>query len=230
MKILMVLTSNDRMGDSGNPTGFWLEEFAAPYYTFVDAGAEVTLASPRGGQPPVDPMSEDESALTEATRRFEADEQARAALASTRRLADCAADAHDALFFPGGHGPLWDLAYDPDCQRLIEAFDRMGKPIGAVCHGPAVFCQATGSDGNPLVSGRKVTGFTDSEEKAVGLTEVVPFSIETRFGEQGARFDRDDDFTPFAVVDGRLVTGQNPQSSALAAERLVDLLPAAKAA
>ena len=178
MKILMVLTSHARLGDTGAKTGFWLEEFAAPYYVFKDAGAEVTLASPRGGQPPLDPKSDAPDALTAATRRFAGDAAAQAALASTRKLAELRADDYDAVFYPGGHGPLWDLAEDRDSIALIEAFDRAGKPIGAVCHAPAALRHVRAADGTPLVRGRRVTGFSNEEEEGVQLTKVVPFLLE----------------------------------------------------
>jgi len=224
MKVLIVLTSHGELGDTGKPTGFWLEELAAPYLRFRDAGADVTLASPKGGRPPVDPASEASDAQTDATRRFTADTHAQAALDETRPLADVAADEFDAVFFPGGHGPLWDLASDPAAIRVTEAFARLGKPIAAVCHGPAVFRAVTGADGKPLVAGRRVTGFSDAEEAAVGLTEAVPFSIEQVFRDQGAEYISADAFTPLAVADGKLITGQNPQSSEQTADRLLEAM------
>ena len=226
MKILMVLTSHDRMGDTGHATGFWLEEFAAPYYVFKDAGAEITLASPKGGQPPVDPNSQAEEALTEETRRFEADEEAKAQLAATLKLADVQVDDFDAVFFPGGHGPLWDLTENADVKRLIEAFIAADRPVAAVCHAPTVLLQVHAPDGESLVKGRRVTGFANSEEDAVGLTEVVPHLLEDALKAQGARYERGpDDFAPFQLRDGLLITGQNPASSAPTAQLLLETLP-----
>jgi putative intracellular protease/amidase len=221
MKILMVLTSHARLGDTGAKTGFWLEEFAAPYYVFKDAGAEVTLASPRGGQPPLDPKSDAPDAQTAATRRFAGDAAAQAALASTRKLAELRADDYDAVFYPGGHGPLWDLAEDRDSIALIEAFDRAGKPIGAVCHAPAALRHVRAADGTPLVRGRRVTGFSNEEEEGVQLTQVVPFLLEDMLGGHGARYESGPAWQPHVVEDGRLVTGQNPASSEAAAEALL---------
>ena len=224
MKILMVLTSHDELGDTGKKTGFWLEEFAAPYYRFRDAGAQVTLASPEGGQPPLDPKSDTEDAQTEATRRFKADADAQQALASTRKLADMREADFDAVFYPGGHGPLWDLAESRDSIALIEAFHRAGKPVGAVCHAPGVLRHVKGEDGEPLVKGKRVTGFTNSEEKAVELTDVVPFLVEDMLKEKGGTYESGDDWAPLAVTDGHLVTGQNPASSDPAADALMELL------
>jgi putative intracellular protease/amidase len=224
MKILMVLTSHDKLGDTGEKTGFWLEEFAAPYYVFKDAGAEIVLASPAGGQPPLDPKSDAEDSQTEATMRFKADEGANQALATTHKLADITTDGFDAIFYPGGHGPLWDLAENADSKRLIEAFAAADRPVGAVCHAPAVFRHTKGSDGKPLVSGKRVTGFTNSEEAAVGLTDVVPFLVEDMLTENGGHYEKGDDWASFVLVDGKLVTGQNPASSEAAAEKLLGLL------
>lgn len=224
MKILMVLTSHDQLGDTGNRTGFWLEEFAAPYYVFRDAGADITLASPKGGQPPVDPTSDAEDAQTDATRRFRADDAAQQALAQTVPLSSVSATEFDAVFYPGGHGPLWDLAEDADSTALIEAFAAQDRPIGAVCHAPAVFRHPKGTDGKPLVSGRNVTGFTNTEEEAVGLTGVVPFLVEDMLISNGAAYQKGDDWASFVVTDGTLVTGQNPASSEEAAKRLLALL------
>ncbi|MFT7536346.1 MAG: putative intracellular protease/amidase [Hyphomicrobiaceae bacterium] len=223
-KILIVLTSHDQLGDTGKKTGFWLEEFAAPYYVFKDAGAEITLASPKGGQPPLDPMSDAEDAQTDATRRFKGDDAAQKHLANTQVLADVNADGFDAIFYPGGHGPLWDLATDADSTRLIEAFAHSDRAIGAVCHAPAVFQHPKGSDGKPLVAGRKVTGFTNTEEEAVGLTKVVPFLVEDMLTANGGNYEKGDDWACFVVTDGKLVTGQNPASSAAAASKLLTLL------
>ena len=224
MKILMVLTSHDKLGDTGKKTGFWLEEFAAPYYVFKDAGAEVTLASPKGGQPPLDPSSDAEDAQTEATTRFKADKAAQADLADTAVLSGLSADDYDAIFYPGGHGPLWDLAEDADSTALIEAFAKADRPIGAVCHAPAVFKHPKGADGKPLVSGKKVTGFTNTEEAGVGLTDIVPFLVEDMLTANGASYHKGDDWASFVVVDGKLVTGQNPASSEEAARKLLALL------
>ncbi|WP_299361420.1 type 1 glutamine amidotransferase domain-containing protein [uncultured Paracoccus sp.] len=223
MKILMILTSHDQLGDTGDKTGFWLEEFAAPYYVFRDAGAEVTLASPKGGQPPLDPKSADPSAQTEATRRFDADPQAQAALASTRKLADVDPSEFDAVFYPGGHGPLWDLAEDADSRRVIETTLGAGRPLGAVCHAPAVFRHAQ-VDGRPVVQGRRVTGFTNGEEEGVGLTKVVPFLLEDMLQERGGLYEKGPDWASHVVTDGMLVTGQNPASSEDAARALLKLL------
>lgn len=224
MKVLIVLTSHDELGNTGEKTGFWLEELAAPYYVFRDAGAEVTLASPQGGQPPLDPKSASPDFQTEATRRFEADPEARAALASTHRLAGLAIADYDAVFYPGGHGPLWDLAGDAHSIALIEAAIAAGKPVGAVCHAPAVLRDVQGPDGAPLVRGKAVTGFSNSEEAAVALTDVVPFLVEDMLVAKGGRYSRGADWTPHVVRDGLLVTGQNPASSAPTAQALLDML------
>lgn len=224
MKILMVLTSHDRLGTTGEKTGFWLEEFAAPYYVFKDAGAEIVLASPEGGQPPLDPKSDTPDAQTPATARFRADAAATAALSSTRKLANVAGDAFDAVFYPGGHGPLWDLAEDRDSIRLIEATYAAGKPVAAVCHAPAVFRHAKRPDGAPLVQGKSVTGFTNSEEAAVGLTDVVPFRVEDMLTSNGGNYSKKADWQPYAITDGNLVTGQNPASSELAAHAVLALI------
>lgn len=224
MNILMVLTSHDQLGNTGHKTGFWLEEFAAPYYVFKDAGADITLASPKGGQPPIDPKSDDPGAQTDATRRFQGDPAAKAALASTLTLDQVKAEDFDAIFYPGGHGPLWDLAEDKRSVALIEQFDRAGKPVGAVCHAPAVFRHTRGADGEPLVKGKEVTGFTNSEEEAVQLTKVVPFLVEDMLKANGGRFTRGEDWASYVVVAGRLVTGQNPASSDAAAKALLKML------
>ncbi|KAI3597385.1 Intracellular protease [Cupriavidus necator H850] len=224
MNILMVLTSHDQLGNTGHKTGFWLEEFAAPYYVFKDAGADITLASPKGGQPPIDPKSDDPGAQTDATRRFQSDPAAKAALASTLTLDQVKAEDFDAIFYPGGHGPLWDLAEDKRSVALIEQFDRAGKPVGAVCHAPAVFRHTKSADGEPLVKGKEVTGFTNSEEEAVQLTKVVPFLVEDMLKANGGRFTRGEDWASYVVVAGRLVTGQNPASSDAVAEALLKML------
>lgn len=224
MKILMVLTSHDKLGDTGKKTGFWLEEFAAPYYVLKDAGAEITLASPMGGQPPLDPKSDEPDAQTEATDRFKADQTAQQLLASTTPLSHIDPDDFDAVFYPGGHGPLWDLAEDASSIALIEAFAARNRPIGAVCHAPGVLRHVKGRDGQPLVKGRKVTGFTNSEEAAVGLTDVVPFLVEDMLQERGGEYEKGADWGVHVVTDGKLVTGQNPASSEAAAKALLKLL------
>lgn len=224
MKILLVLTSHDQLGDTGKKTGFWLEELAAPYYALKDAGAEIVLASPNGGQPPLDPKSDDPDAQTDDTRRFKADPEAQAALASTVVLSSVKAEDFDAVFYPGGHGPLWDLANDADSIALIEAFAKADKPTGFVCHAPGVLKSVNGPDGKPLVNGRKVTGFTNSEEEAVGLTDVVPFLVENVLTANGGDYSKGPDWGSYVLTDGKLVTGQNPGSSHAAAEALLKLL------
>ena len=224
MKILMVLTSHDKLGDTGNKTGFWLEEFAAPYYVFKDAGAEITLASPKGGQPPLDPSSDADDAQTEATKRFKSDDAAQKELANTEVLSSVSADGFDAIFYPGGHGPLWDLAEDKASINLIESFAASDRPVGAVCHAPAVFKHTKGTDDKPLVSGKTVTGFTNTEEEAVGLTDVVPFLVEDMLKTNGGTYKKGDDWASFVVTDGKLITGQNPASSEEAAHKLLSLL------
>lgn len=224
MNILMVLTSHDRLGNTGKATGFWLEEFAAPYYTFKDAGVTLTLASPAGGQPPLDPKSNEPDAQTPATERFRADKDAQAALAHTQRLAEVRAADYDAVFYPGGHGPLWDLAESADSIALIQAFDQANKPVGLVCHAPGALRHVKAQDGSPLVKGKEVTGFSNSEEAAVQLTEVVPFLIEDEFKRLGGQYTKGPDWQRHVVVDGLLVTGQNPASSEGAAEALLGLL------
>ena len=226
MKILMVLTSHDQLGDTGHKTGFWLEEFAAPYYALKDAGAEIVIASPKGGQPPLDPKSDAEDAQSEDTHRFKADAEAQGALANTQKLAEVKAGDFDAVFYPGGHGPLWDLANDPVSIGLIEAFAAAGKPTGFVCHAPGVLKDVKGADGQPLVKGRAVTGFTNSEEAAVGLTEVVPFLVEDMLTAKGGRYSKGADWASYVLTDGALVTGQNPASSREAADALLALLKA----
>lgn len=224
MKILMVLTSHDALGDTGKKTGFWLEEFAAPYYVFKDGGADITLASPKGGQPPIDPSSDNSDAQTDDTRRFKDDPEAQKHLANTLKLSDVTEDGFDAIFYPGGHGPLWDLAEDADSKRLIEAFAAGDLPVGAVCHAPAVFRHTQGADGKPLVSGRRVTGFTNTEEEAVGLTNVVPFLVEDMLKANGGQYEKGADWSSFVLRDGKLITGQNPASSAAAAQEILGLL------
>jgi putative intracellular protease/amidase len=227
MKILMVLTSHDRLGDTGRKTGFWLEELAAPYYVFKDAGAEITLASPQGGQPPLDPKSNQPDAQTGAIRRFNQDPAAQAALASTVRLSSISAGDYDAVFYPGGHGPLWDLAEDADSIALIEFLYASGKPVAAVCHGPGAFRHAKTAEGFPLVQGKSVTGFANTEEQEVGLAEVVPFLVEDMLRENGGKYSKAGKWKPHVVTDGHLITGQNPASSEAAAGALLTLLRAA---
>ncbi|KAB2699057.1 type 1 glutamine amidotransferase domain-containing protein [Brucella lupini] len=224
MKILMVLTSHDTLGDTAKKTGFWLEEFAAPYYVFKDAGANIILASPKGGQPPIDPSSDSADAQTDDTRRFKDDPETQKHLATTLKLSDVTEDGFDAIFYPGGHGPLWDLAESADSKRLIEAFAAADLPVGAVCHAPAVFRHTQGADGKPLVSGRRVTGFTNTEEEAVGLTDVVPFLVEDMLKANGGQYEKGADWASFVLRDGKLVTGQNPASSAAAAQDILGLL------
>jgi putative intracellular protease/amidase len=223
-KILMVLTSHDKLGDTGKKTGFWLEEFAAPYYAFKDAGAQVLLASPLGGQPPLDPKSDAPDAQTPATVRFNGDTEAIAALAQTRKLSEVVDAEVDAVFYPGGHGPLWDLVDDADSLALIEKTFAAGKPVAAVCHGPAVLRNAKGALSQPLVKDKRVTGFSNQEEEAAQLTAVVPFLLEDALKAQGAHYEAGAAFQPHVVVDGRLVTGQNPASSEPAAQAVLKLL------
>lgn len=227
MKVLIVLTSHDKLGNTGEKTGFWLEEFAAPYYALRDAGAELTLASPAGGQPPLDPRSDAPEAQTDATTRFHQDSDAQAQLAHTSKLADVSASDFDAVFYPGGHGPMWDLPDNPESIALVEAFVRDGKPVAAVCHGPAALTNVRRPDGAYLVAGKNVTGFANSEEDAVGLSNVVPFLLENRLRERGGNYSKAGDFAPYVLVDGALVTGQNPASSVPAADELIGLLRAA---
>lgn len=223
MKILMVLTSHDKLGDTGKKTGFWLEEFAAPYYTFIDAGAQVVVASPMGGQPPLDPKSDEESAQTDATRRFKADATAQKVLSTTVLLKTVSAEQFDAVFYPGGHGPLWDLAENADSVALIEAMLSARKPVAAVCHAPGVLRYAK-IGGESIVAGKAVTGFTNTEEQAAGLTEIVPFLVEDMLKEKGGLYSKADDWQPFVITDGLLITGQNPASSQPAAQALLDKL------
>lgn len=224
MKVLMVLTSHDQLGDTGEKTGFWLEEFASPYYTFKDAGADITLASPKGGQPPLDPKSDAPDFQTASTERFAKDDAAQKELANTVRLSEVRAEDFDTVFYPGGHGPLWDLAESKDSQALIEAFYRAGKPVAAVCHAPGVFRHIVIGDGKPLVDGKRVTGFSNSEEAAVELTDVVPFLVEDMLKENGGEYSKADDWQSYVVQDGLLITGQNPASSEATAEALLQQL------
>ena len=224
MKILMVLTSHDTLGNTGRKTGFWLEEFAAPYFTFKDAGAEIVLASPKGGQPPLDPKSNEPSFQTDLTHRFEADADAKARLAATIRLDSVKADDFDTVFYPGGHGPMWDLAEDQISIKLIETMYHAGKPVALVCHAPGALRHVRAPDGRPLVQGKKVTGFTNTEEEAVGLTKVVPFLVEDELKAKGGIFSKAADWQPYVLKDGLLITGQNPASSGPGAKMLLDTL------
>ena len=224
MKILLVLTSHDQLGNTGHKTVFWLEEFASPYYVFKDAGAQITLASPKGGQPPIDPKSDAPDAQTAATRRFAEDAEAQQLLATSLPLAQVRAEDFDALFYPGGHGPLWDLAEDATSIALIERFIALGKPVGAVCHAPGVLRHVKAADGTPLVRGKRVTGFSNSEEAAVELTDVVPFLVEDMLKDHGGVYGRAADWHSHVEVDGLLVTGQNPASSDASAEALLTLV------
>ncbi|MCL6418136.1 type 1 glutamine amidotransferase domain-containing protein [Aestuariirhabdus haliotis] len=225
-KVLMVLTSHDQLGNSGEKTGFWVEEFAAPYYVFLDAGAEVILASPSGGQPPIDPKSELDDFQTDATRRFASDKAGQQALANTLPLAQVNADDFDAVFYPGGHGPLWDLTDNPQSIALLEAFVDSNKPVSAVCHATAALLNVKQSGGDLLVKNRAVTGFSNSEEAAVELTEVVPFLLEDALKERQADYQCAADWHPFAIQDGLMITGQNPASSELVAQKLLAHLSA----
>ena len=224
MKVLIVLTSHDQLGDTGKKTGFWLEEFASPYYHLKDAGVQVTLASPRGGQPPLDPKSHETDFLTDDTRRFDDDKAAQNELAHTSKLAEMKAEDFDAVFYPGGHGPLWDLHNDNDSIALIEDFIAAGKPVATVCHAPAVLLKAKDQNGDPLVKGKEVTGFSNSEEAAVELTDVVPYLLEDQLIAVGGVYRKVEDWNSLAVVDGLIITGQNPGSSAAVAEALLKAL------
>lgn len=224
MKILMVLTSHDQLGDTGKKTGFWLEELAAPYYTFVDAGAEVVLASPAGGQPPLDPKSNEPDAQTETTKRFEADEVAMQALANTHKLSEVLNQDFDAVFYPGGHGPLWDLAKDQNSISLIEQTLQADKPVALVCHAPGVLRDVKDAEGRSIIEGKTVTGFSNTEEDGVGLTDIVPFLVEDMLKEKGGKYSKTEDWQVYVQQDGLLITGQNPASSAATAEALLKLL------
>ena len=223
MKIVMVLTSHDQLGNTGRKTGFWLEEFAAPYFVFRDAGVDLTLASPKGGQPPVDPKSDMPENQTPAMARFKKDTAAQKALSQTVKLADVRAEDYDTIFYVGGHGPMWDLAESPVSISLIESFYNSGKPVALVCHSPGVLHRVT-YQGAPIVKGKRVTGFTNGEEEEVQLTKVVPFLVEDELIRLGAIFEKVANWQPFSVVDGRLITGQNPASSTGAAEALLNLV------
>ncbi|NMP01870.1 type 1 glutamine amidotransferase domain-containing protein [Pseudoalteromonas arctica] len=223
-KILMVLTSHAELGNTGEKTGFWVEEFAAPYYAFVDAGVEVTLASPAGGQPPIDPTSTLADFQTDATKRYDADSAAQTLMANTKVLSEVKSSDFDAVFYPGGHGPLWDLVDNTDSISLIESFVKEQKPVAAVCHASAAFLNVKDADGNALVAGKKVTGFTNSEEAAVQLTDIVPFLVEDELIKKGGDYQKTDDWGVLALVDGLVITGQNPASSELAAKKLLTKL------
>ncbi len=222
--VLFVLTSNDEMGNSGKKTGFWVEEFAAPYYILTDAGYNVTLASPKGGQPPIDPNSDTEDAATEDTKRFDKDKKTQEILANTKKLEDVNQEDFDAVFYPGGHGLLWDLVESKTSKKLIESFIANDKPVSFVCHAPAILKNIQDTEGNDLVKGKKVTGFTNGEEEAVQLTDVVPFLIEDMMKEKGADYSKIGDWEPYALEDGLLITGQNPASSSKVAKLLMEEL------
>lgn len=224
MKILIVLTSHDQLGNTGRKTGFWLEELAAPYYVFKDAGVEMVLVSPKGGQPPLDPKSNEPSFQTDLTRRFEADKEANAVLANTGKLGDVTPDGFDSVFYPGGHGPMWDLAEDPDSIRLLESMVAAGKPVALVCHAPGALRHVKGPDGEFLVKGKKVTGFSNSEEEGVGLTKVVPFLVEDELKAKGGIYSKGPDWQSYVLEDGLLITGQNPASSGPGAKALLEKL------
>ena len=224
MNILMVLTSHDQLGNTGKKTGFWLEEFASPYYVFKDAGAHITVVSPKGGQPPLDPVSDAAEAQTDATRRFKSDTAAQTVLANTGKLSSVSGKNFDAVFYPGGHGPLWDLAEDADSAKLIESMAAEGKTVAAVCHAPGVLRHAKAADGSPLVMGKKVTGFTNTEEAAVNLTDIVPFLVEDMLVKNGAMYSKGADWQPYVVTHGKLITGQNPASSEAAAHAVLNQL------
>src|SRR5580692_3817726 len=229
MKIVMVLTSHDQLGDTGRKTGFWLEEFAAPYFVFRDAGVQLTLASPKGGQPPVDPKSDLSENQTPAMTRFKQDQAAQKALSQTVKLADVKAEDYDTVFYVGGHGPMWDLAESPVSIALLESFYNSGKPVALVCHSPGVLHRVT-YKGAPIVKGKRVTGFTNGEEEDVHLIDVVPFLVEDELKRLGGIFEKVPNWQPFSIVDGRLITGQNPASSTSAAQALLNLVAAGKAA
>ncbi|MDO6516623.1 type 1 glutamine amidotransferase domain-containing protein [Zobellia uliginosa] len=221
MKILFVLTSHDKLGDTGKKTGFWVEEFANPYYSLLDKGADITLATPKGGAAPIDPSSDTPDASTKDTERFNNDPVAQEKIKNTKVLADMKADDFDAVFYPGGHGPLWDLATDANSKALIEKFNAQNKPIAFVCHAPAALKEVKDTDGNFLVKGKKVTGFSNTEEEAVQLTNVVPFLVEDALKANGGIYSRGEDWAAYALQDGNLITGQNPASSELVAEKLL---------
>ncbi|WP_298523910.1 type 1 glutamine amidotransferase domain-containing protein [uncultured Christiangramia sp.] len=224
MKVLFVLTSHDKLGDTGNKTGFWIEEFANPYYSLLDKGVDTIVATPEGGKAPIDPTSDSEDNQTEDTKRFKDDEAAQKVINNTHKLSEVKEEDFDGVFYPGGHGPLWDLSKDEKSIKLIESFNEAGKPIAFVCHAPAALKNVKAKDGNALVKGKKVTGFTNSEEEAVQLTDVVPFLVEDMLKENGGIYSKEADWNEYAVTDGNLITGQNPQSSGAVASRLYDML------
>lgn len=224
MKILFVLTSHDQLGNTGEKTGFWIEEFASPYYYLVDKGVDVILASPNGGQPPIDPTSDKPENQTESTIRFKADKELQEKLSKTHKLSEVSSDDYDAVFYPGGHGPLWDLAESETSAQLIESFYNSNKPVSFVCHAPAALKHVKNTDGEPLVKGKKVTGFTNTEEELVKLTDVVPFLVEDMLKENGGIYSKKGDFEEYAIEDGLLITGQNPASSEKVAELLLNKL------
>ncbi|HEV7930298.1 MAG TPA: type 1 glutamine amidotransferase domain-containing protein [Nitrosospira sp.] len=227
MKILIVLTSHDQLGNTGKKTGFWLEEFTTPYYVLKDAGAEVALASPKGGEPPIDPISDLPENCTLSTKRFRADSAAQAELANTKELTQVSAGEFDAVFYPGGHGPMWDMPDNTVSIALIEAFDKAGKPVVAVCHAPIALVNVRGKECDYMVRGKHVTGFSNEEEDAVGCGEIVPFLLEDGLRERGAVYSKTDNWAPYVQVDGHLITGQNPASAGPAAEVLLQLLRSA---
>jgi len=224
MKVLFVLTSHDKLGDTGEKTGFWIEEFAAPYYNLVDKGVHITVATPKGGKAPIDPNSEGDDAQTEDTKRYYKDAETQKVIENTIKLDTIKAEEFDAVFYPGGHGPLWDLAEDKTSIALIEAFNKQKKPIGLVCHAPAALKNVKNENGEPLVKGKKVTGFTNTEEEAVQLTEVVPFLVEDMLKENGGIYSKSGDWEVHVLEDGNLITGQNPASSNKASEKLYEML------
>ena len=223
MNILIILTSHDELGETGLKTGFWLEEFATPYFTLLDAGASITLASPKGGQPPIDPKSDEPDFQTAATERFKSDSNAQTVLANTSKLSDIKAEDYDAVMYPGGHGLLWDLANDQDSIAVIEAMVAANKPVASVCHAPAVLLKAKAPNGEPLVKGKKVAGFTNSEEDAVQLTDVVPLLVEDELIRLGGQYSKVDDWQSYVITDGKLITGQNPASSEAVAKAILEL-------
>lgn len=224
MKVLFVLTSHDQLGDTGEKTGFWVEEFAGPYYVLKDKGVAITLATPKGGKAPIDPKSDSSDAATESTKRFDKDEEAQKRINNTHKLVDVNAADFDAVFYPGGHGPLWDLSQDSTSIKLIETFNEQKKPMAFVCHAPAALKHVNGEDGKPLVKGKKVTGFTNTEEEAVKLTEIVPFLVENMLKTNGGIYSKGDDWSEYVLQDGNLITGQNPASSKLVAEKLYEAI------
>lgn len=223
-KVLFVVTSHDKLGDTGKKTGLWIEEFATPYYALIDKGIQVDIASPKGGHPPIDPKSTLADYETESTKRYYKDRKTQKLFSKTTKLSKVNSEDYDAVFYPGGHGPLWDLSQDKLSIKLIEDFFNSNKPIAFVCHAPAVLKEVKVFNGQPLVKGKKITGFTNGEEDAVGLTDVVPFLVENMLKEKGGIYQKGADWSAFAVKDGLLITGQNPQSSELVAEYLMELI------